>query len=68
MARRVGRLLKRQGLLEGDSDNSYLAADAVDEVSIKLSIRHKPERLSTTPQTGDCSNCTNELDNGTWLP
>jgi len=54
MARRVGRLLKRQGLLEGDSENSYLTADAVDEVSIKLSIRHKPERLSTTPQTGDC--------------
>jgi len=30
IARRVGRFLERQGLLERDAENSYLAGDAVD--------------------------------------
>lgn len=31
IARRVGRYLERQGLLEWDAENSYLASDAVDD-------------------------------------
>jgi hypothetical protein len=30
IAHRVGRFLERQGLLEQDAENSYLASDAVD--------------------------------------
>ncbi|VAX12385.1 hypothetical protein MNBD_GAMMA24-1179 [hydrothermal vent metagenome] len=31
IAQRIGRFLERQGLLERDAENSYLASDAVDE-------------------------------------
>ena len=31
IAHRVGRYLERQGLLERDAENSYLAGDAVDD-------------------------------------
>jgi len=31
IAHRVGRFLERQGLLERDMENSYLASDAVDD-------------------------------------
>ena len=30
LARRIGRFLERQGLLERDAENSYLAGDAVE--------------------------------------
>jgi hypothetical protein len=31
IARRIARFLERQGLLERDAENSYLASDAVDD-------------------------------------
>ena len=31
IAHRVGRYLERQGILERDAENSYLAGDAVDD-------------------------------------
>ena len=34
IARRAGRFLQRQGLLECDTENSYLGADAVDDESM----------------------------------
>ena len=36
LARRVGRFLERQGLLERDAENSYLAGDAVGEDQMDL--------------------------------
>jgi len=45
IAHRVGRFLERQGLLERDAENSYLASDAVDDVPmtplVGLSITYR---------------------------
>ena len=40
MAERVGRLLERQGLLERDTQNSYLASDAVDDDPLHHLLGH----------------------------
>ena len=40
IARRVGRYLERQGLLERDAENSYLAADAVPEDPMNQLLGH----------------------------
>ena len=36
IARRVGRFLERQGLLERDAENSYLAGEAVEAGPMEL--------------------------------
>ena len=40
IARRVGRYLERQGLLERDAENSYLALEAVPEDSMAQLMGH----------------------------
>lgn len=40
MAHRVGRFLERQGLLERNAENSYLASDAVDDDPMKELLGH----------------------------
>ena len=40
IAHRVGRFLERQGLLERDAENSYLAWDAVDEDPMNQLLGH----------------------------
>ena len=40
IARRVGGFLQRQGLLECDGEQSYLAAEAVDEGTMDQLIGH----------------------------
>ena len=53
MAQRIGRYLERQGLLERDSENSYLAWDAVDEDSMDQLIGHSiTYRIAVGPQAG----------------
>ncbi|WP_245248643.1 transposase [Yokenella regensburgei] len=56
IAHRVGRYLERQGLLERDVENSYLASDAVDDDpmtpagaldhTVSLSVHRRGERCS----------------------
>ncbi|MDC9197232.1 transposase [Escherichia coli] len=57
IAHRVGRYLERQGLLERDVENSYLASDAVDDdpmtpcwgtrsLTVSLSVHRRGERCS----------------------
>ncbi len=53
IAHRVGRFLERQGLLERDMENSYLASDAVDEDSMTpLLGRSITYRIAIGPQAG----------------
>ena len=40
IARRIGRFLERQGLLERDAENSYLGSDAVDEDPMNQLLGH----------------------------
>ena len=40
IAHRVGRFLERQGLLERDAENSYLAGDAVEGGSLEQLLGH----------------------------
>lgn len=53
IAHRVGRFLERQGLLERDMENSYLAPDAVDEDSMTPLLGHSiTYRIAVGPQAG----------------
>ena len=40
IARRVGRYLERQGLLERDAENSYLTTDAISEDPMNMLLSH----------------------------
>jgi hypothetical protein len=40
IARRVGRFLERQGLLERDAENSYLSSDAVEAGPLDQLLGH----------------------------
>jgi len=51
IAQRVGRFLERQGLLERDAENSYLASDAVDEDPMTQLLGHSiTYRIAVGPQ------------------
>jgi hypothetical protein len=53
IARRVGRYLERQGLLERDAENSYLTTDAVPEDPMNQLLCHSiTYRISVGPQAG----------------
>jgi hypothetical protein len=53
IARRVGRLLERQGLLERDAENSYLAADTLDEDPMAQLLGHSiTYRIAVGQQAG----------------
>ena len=53
IAQRVGRFLERQGLLERDAENSYVAGDAVDEDPIAQLLGHSiTYRIAVGPQAG----------------
>jgi len=53
IAQRVGRFLERQGLLEQDAENSYLASDAVDEDPMAQLLGHSiTYRIAIGPQAG----------------
>ena len=53
IARRVGRFLERQGLLERDMENSYLAGDAVDDDPMAPLLGHSiTYRIAVGPQAG----------------
>ena len=53
IARRVGRYLERQGLLERDAENSYLTTDAVSEDSMNQLLGHSiTYRIAVGPQAG----------------
>lgn len=53
MARRIGRLLEREGLLERDAENSYLATDTVDEDPMNQLLGHSiTYRIAVGPQRG----------------
>ena len=53
LARRVGRFMERQGLLERDAENSYLASDAVDEDAMHQLPGHSiTYRIAVGPQAG----------------
>ena len=53
IARRVGRFLERQGLLERDAEPSYLALDAVDEDPLNQLLGHSiTYRIAVGPQAG----------------
>ena len=53
IAHRVGRFLERQGLLERDMDNSYLASDAVDDDPMTPLLGHSiTYRIAVGPQAG----------------
>ena len=53
IAHRVGRILERQGLLERDAENSYLAGDAVDEDPMAQLLGHSiTYRIAVGPQAG----------------
>lgn len=53
IAQRVGRFLERQGLLERDAENSYLAGDAVDEDPMAQLLGHSiTYRIAVGPQAG----------------
>jgi hypothetical protein len=63
IAQRVGRFLERQGLLERDVENSYLASDAVDEdpmtqllghsITYRIAIRKISESEDVAQQIGN---------------
>jgi hypothetical protein len=53
IAQRVGRFLERQGLLERDAENSYLASDAVDDEAMNSLLGHSiTYRIAVGPQAG----------------
>ena len=53
IARRVGRYLERQGLLERDAENSYLALDAVSEDPMAQLLGHSiTYRIAMGSQAG----------------
>jgi hypothetical protein len=53
IAHRVGRFLERQGLLERDAENSYLASDAVDDDPMTPLLGHLiTYRIAVGPQAG----------------
>jgi len=53
IAQRIGRRLERQGLLERDIENSYLAADAADEDPLNQLLCHSiTYRIAVGPQQG----------------
>jgi len=53
IARRVGRYLERQGLLERDAENSYLNRDAVSEDPMNQLLGHLiTYRIAVGPQAG----------------
>ncbi|MCP4128259.1 MAG: IS91 family transposase [Gammaproteobacteria bacterium] len=53
IAQRVGRFLERQGLLERDAENSYLASDAVDDEAMNSLLGHSiTYRVAVGPQAG----------------
>jgi hypothetical protein len=53
IARRVGRYLERQGLLERDAENSYLTMDAISEDSMNQLLGHSiTYRIAVGPQAG----------------
>ena len=53
IAHRVGRYLERQGLLERDMENSYLASDAVDDDPMNQLRGHSiTYRIAVGPQAG----------------
>ena len=53
IAHRVGRYLERQGLLERDTENSYLASDAVDDEPMNQLLGHSiTYRIAIGPQQG----------------
>ena len=53
IAHRVGRFLERQGLLERDAENSYLASDAVDDDPMTQLLGHSiTYRIAVGPQQG----------------
>jgi len=53
IARRVGRFLERQGLLERDAENSYLAGDALEAGPMDQLLGHSiTYRIAIGPQQG----------------
>ena len=53
IARRVGRYLERQGLLERNAENSYLPTDAVPEDPMNQLLGHSiTYRIAVGPQAG----------------
>ena len=53
IAQRVGRFLERQGLLERDAENSYLASDAADDDAMNSLRGHSiTYRIAVGPQAG----------------
>ncbi len=53
IAQRIGHFLERQGLLERDAENSYLASDAVDEDPMTQLLGHSiTYRIAVGPQQG----------------
>jgi len=53
IARRVGRFLQRQGLLESDAENRYVSADAVDDESMAHLQGHSiTYRIAVGPYQG----------------
>ena len=53
IAHRVGRFLERQGLLEQDAENSYLAVDAVDDGPMAQLLGYSiTYRIAIGPQAG----------------
>ena len=53
IARRVGRYLERQGLLERDAENSFLTTDAVPEDPMNKLLSHSiTYRIAVGPQAG----------------
>ncbi len=53
IARRIARFLERQGLLERDAENSYLASDGADEDPMNQLLGHSiTYRIAVGPQKG----------------
>jgi len=53
IARRVGRFLERQGLLERDAENRYLAGEAMDAGSMDHLVGHSiTDRIAVGPRAG----------------
>ena len=53
IARRIARFLERQGLLERDAENSYLASDAVNEDPMNQLLGHSiTYRIAVGPSQG----------------
>ena len=56
IAERVGRFLQRQGLLECDGEQRFLAAEAVEEGAMDQLIGHSiTYRIAVAPQAARCS-------------